>query len=192
LRRRAGAGSAAVRDVSFPVPRGSIVALIGPSGAGKSSLLRCLNRTNDLVPGARVDGDVRYRGIDLYAPEIDAVSVRKRIGMVFQKPNPFPKSIYDNVAFGTRVLGFHGDLDEIVERALRRSALWDEVKDRLAANAFGLSGGQQQRLVIARCLAVVPRRAADGRAGVRAGSDQRRRCSAGGPLPDTFRACPPP
>jgi phosphate transport system ATP-binding protein len=146
----------AVRDVSFPVPRGAIVAMIGPSGAGKSSLLRCLNRMNDLVPGARIEGEVLYRGIDLYAPKVDAVSVRKRIGMVFQKPNPFPKSIYDNVAFGPRVLGFHDDLEAIVERALRRAALWDEVKDRLAANAFGLSGGQQQRLVIARALAVDP------------------------------------
>jgi phosphate transport system ATP-binding protein len=146
----------AVRDVSFAAPRGSIVALIGPSGSGKSSLIRCLNRMNDLVADARVTGKVLYRGVDLYAPGVDAVAVRKRIGMVFQKPNPFPKSIYDNVAFGPRVLGYHGDLDEIVERALRRGALWDEVKDRLDANAFGLSGGQQQRLVIARCLAVEP------------------------------------
>jgi phosphate transport system ATP-binding protein len=149
-------GVPAVRDVSFPVPRGSVVALIGPSGSGKSSLIRCMNRMNDLVAGARVAGRVLYRGVDLYASGIDAVSVRKRIGMVFQKPNPFPKSIYDNVAFGPRVLGFHGSLDEIVERALRRGALWDEVKDRLEVNAFGLSGGQQQRLVIARCLAVEP------------------------------------
>jgi phosphate transport system ATP-binding protein len=149
-------GNLAVEDVSLAVPRGSILALIGPSGSGKSTLIRCLNRMNDLVPAARVTGSVRYRGIDLYRPDIDAVAVRKRIGMVFQRPNPFPKSIYDNVAFGPRVLGFHGDLDEIVERALRRAALWDEVKSRLAANAFGLSGGQQQRLVIARCLAVEP------------------------------------
>ena len=148
--------TAAVRDVSFPVPRGSIVSLIGPSGSGKSSLIRCLNRMNDLVAGARVDGEVLYRGVDVNQPEIDAVSVRKRIGMVFQRPNPFPKSIYDNVAFGPRVLGYHGDLDEIVERSIRRAALWDEVKDRLQVNAFGLSGGQQQRLVIARCLAVEP------------------------------------
>jgi phosphate transport system ATP-binding protein len=149
-------GAPAVRDVSFPVPAGSVVALIGPSGSGKSSLIRCLNRMNDLVSGARVDGRVLYRSADLYAPRVDAVEVRKRIGMVFQKPNPFPKSIYDNVAFGPRVLGFGGDMDEIVERALRRAALWDEVRDRLASNAFGLSGGQQQRLVIARCLAVDP------------------------------------
>jgi phosphate transport system ATP-binding protein len=149
-------GVPAVRDVSFPVPGGSVVALIGPSGAGKSTLIRCLNRMNDLVPSARVDGKVLYRGQDLYAPGVDAVEVRKRIGMVFQKPNPFPKSIYDNVAFGPRVLGFKGDMDEIVESALRRAALWDEVRDRLSSNAFGLSGGQQQRLVIARCLAVDP------------------------------------
>jgi phosphate transport system ATP-binding protein len=146
----------AVRDVSFPAPRGSIVALIGPSGSGKSSLIRCLNRMNDLVGTAKVDGSVLYRGVDLYGRDIDAVQVRKRIGMVFQRPNPFPKSIYDNVAFGPRVVGYHGLLDEIVERSLRRAALWDEVKDRLETNAFGLSGGQQQRLVIARCLAVEP------------------------------------
>ena len=149
-------GTLAVEDVSLAVPRGSILALIGPSGSGKSTLLRCLNRMNDLVRGARVTGTVRYRGVDLYGRDIDAVAVRKRIGMVFQRPNPFPKSIYDNVAFGPRVLGYHGDLDEIVERALRRAALWDEVKSRLTVNAFGLSGGQQQRLVIARCLAVEP------------------------------------
>jgi phosphate transport system ATP-binding protein len=150
------AGVAAVRDVSFPVPAGAIVALIGPSGSGKSSLIRCMNRMNDLVPGAQVDGKVLYRGADLYAPGVDAVEVRKRIGMVFQKPNPFPKSIFDNVAYGPRVLGFKGDMDEMVEHALRRAALWDEVRDRLGSNAFGLSGGQQQRLVIARCLAVDP------------------------------------
>jgi phosphate transport system ATP-binding protein len=149
-------GTPAVRDVAFPIPAGSIVALIGPSGSGKSSLIRCMNRLNDLVPSARVDGRVLYRGVNLYAPKVDAIEVRKRIGMVFQKPNPFPKSIYDNVAFGPRVLGFHGDLDEMVERALQRAALWDEVRDRLKSNAFGLSGGQQQRLVIARCLAVEP------------------------------------
>ena len=149
-------GVPAVRDVELPVPSGAIVALIGPSGSGKSSLIRCMNRMNDLVPGAHVDGKVLYRGADLYAPGVDAVEVRKRIGMVFQKPNPFPKSIYDNVAFGPRVLGFPGDMDEMVEAALRRAALWDEVRDRLDTNAFGLSGGQQQRLVIARCLAVDP------------------------------------
>jgi phosphate transport system ATP-binding protein len=146
----------AVADVSFSVPRGSTVALIGPSGSGKSTLLRCLNRMNDLVLGCRVEGDVRYRGMDLYAPDVDPVAVRTRIGLVFQKPNPFPKSIFDNVAFGPRTHGFHGDLHDIVERALRRAALWVEVKDRLRASALALSGGQQQRLVIARALAVEP------------------------------------
>ena len=149
-------GVPAVVDISFPVPHGAIVALIGPSGSGKSSLIRCMNRLNDLVPGAEVQGEVLYRDVDLYGPGVDAVEVRKRIGMVFQRPNPFPKSVYDNVAFGPRVLGLDGDLDDTVERALRRASLWDEVKDRLSANAFGLSGGQQQRLVIARCLAVDP------------------------------------
>ncbi len=146
----------AVRDVSFPIPRGSIVALIGPSGSGKSSLIRCLNRLNDLVPGCRVEGDVRYRGTDLYARDVNPVAVRARIGLVFQRPNPFPKSIFDNVAYGPRNLGFHGEIDEIVERALRRAALWDEVKDRLHKSALGLSGGQQQRLVMARALAIDP------------------------------------
>jgi phosphate transport system ATP-binding protein len=146
----------AVADVSLDVLHNHITALIGPSGCGKSTLIRCLNRMNDLIPAARVDGHVLYHGQDLYAPEIDPVEVRKRIGMVFQKPNPFPKSIYDNVAFGPRVLGLRDDLDGRVERALRRAALWDEVKDRLGANAYGMSGGQQQRLCIARCLAVDP------------------------------------
>jgi phosphate transport system ATP-binding protein len=150
------AGVPAVHEVGFPVPAGSIVALIGPSGSGKSSLIRCMNRMNDLVPSAQVDGEVLYRGVNLYDARVDAVEVRKRIGMVFQKPNPFPKSIYDNVAFGPRILGFRGDMDDMVERALRRASLWDEVRDRLASNAFGLSGGQQQRLVIARCLAIEP------------------------------------
>jgi phosphate transport system ATP-binding protein len=149
-------GVPAVVDISFPVPQGAIVAVIGPSGSGKSTLIRCMNRLNDLVPGAEVQGEVLYRDVDLYGPGVDAVEVRKRIGMVFQRPNPFPKSIYDNVAFGPRVLGFKDDLDERVEGALRRASLWDEVKDRLGTNAFGLSGGQQQRLVIARCLAVDP------------------------------------
>jgi phosphate transport system ATP-binding protein len=149
-------GVPAVVDISFPVPQGAIVAVIGPSGSGKSTLIRCMNRLNDLVPGAEVQGEVLYRDVDLYGPGVDAVEVRKRIGMVFQRPNPFPKSIYDNVAFGPRVLGFKDDLDERVEGALRRASLWDEVKERLGTNAFGLSGGQQQRLVIARCLAVDP------------------------------------
>ena len=146
----------AVRDISFPIGRHEVTALIGPSGCGKSTLIRCLNRMNDLIPGARVDGTITYHGEDLYSPQVDPVEVRKRIGMVFQKPNPFPKSIYDNIAFGPRVLGMKGDMDEIVERALRRGALWDEVKDRLKDNAFGMSGGQQQRLCIARALAVKP------------------------------------
>jgi phosphate transport system ATP-binding protein len=146
----------AVRNVTFDIAKKEITALIGPSGCGKSTLIRCLNRMNDLIPTAKVEGKVLYRGQDLYTPEVDAVEVRKRIGMVFQKPNPFPKSIYDNIAFGPRVLGMKGDMDEIVERALRQAAVWDEVKDRLKTNAFGMSGGQQQRLCIARCLAVGP------------------------------------
>jgi phosphate transport system ATP-binding protein len=150
------ADNPAVRDVTFDIARNEITALIGPSGCGKSTLIRCLNRMNDLIPTARVDGQVIYHGQDLYGPEVDAVEVRKRIGMVFQKPNPFPKSIYDNIAFGPRVLGMKGDMDEIVEQALRHAAVWDEVKDRLKTNAFGMSGGQQQRLCIARALATQP------------------------------------
>jgi phosphate transport system ATP-binding protein len=146
----------AVRGVSFEIGKNEITALIGPSGCGKSTLIRCFNRMNDLIPGATVEGQVLYHGQDLYAPQVDAVEVRKRIGMVFQKPNPFPKSIYDNIAFGPRVLGMKGDMDQIVENALTHAALWDEVKDRLKTNAFGMSGGQQQRLCIARCLAVEP------------------------------------
>src|SRR5215211_7629473 len=149
-------GKPAVRDIGFDIGRNEITALIGPSGCGKSTLIRCLNRMNDLIASATVEGQVLYHGQDLYASEVDAVEVRKRIGMVFQKPNPFPKSIYDNIAFGPRVLGMKGSMDEIVERALKRAALWDEVKDRLKTNAFGMSGGQQQRLCIARCLAVEP------------------------------------
>jgi phosphate transport system ATP-binding protein len=149
-------GALAVRDISFEIGQEEITALIGPSGCGKSTLLRCLNRMNDLIPGAKVTGTLSYHGQDLYGAKVDAVEVRKRIGMVFQKPNPFPKSIYDNIAFGPRVLGIKGDMDEIVERALRRGALWEEVKDRLKTNAFGMSGGQQQRLCIARALATDP------------------------------------
>jgi phosphate transport system ATP-binding protein len=148
--------SPAVRDIAFDVGDKQITALIGPSGCGKSTLLRCLNRMNDLIPSARVSGRIEYRGQDLYGASVDPVEVRKRIGMVFQKPNPFPKSIYDNVAFGPRVLGMEGDMDEIVQGALRRAALWDDVKDRLKDNAFGMSGGQQQRLCIARALATGP------------------------------------
>ena len=149
-------GKQAVQDVSFDLYKNEITAFIGPSGCGKSTILRCLNRMNDLVPSARVEGSIHYHGQDLYDSKVDAVEVRKRIGMVFQKPNPFPKSIFDNIAFGPKVLGMKGDMAEIVERALRRAALWDEVKDRLKTNAFGMSGGQQQRLCIARCLAVDP------------------------------------
>ena len=150
------AGQPAVRDITMDIPERRITAFIGPSGCGKSTPLRSLNRMNDLIPTARVEGRVLYHGEDLYGPRVDPVEVRKRIGMVFQKPNPFPKSIYDNIAFGPRVLGVKGDMDELVERALRRGALWDEVKDRLKENAFGMSGGQQQRLCIARCLAIEP------------------------------------
>jgi len=149
-------GVQAVRDVNFPVYEHEITALIGTSGCGKSTLIRCLNRMNDLIPAAVVTGKVGYHGQDLYGGDVDPVQVRKRIGMVFQKPNPFPKSIFDNIAFGPRVLGMKGNMDEIVESALRRGALWDEVKDRLKTNAFGMSGGQQQRLCIARALATNP------------------------------------
>jgi phosphate transport system ATP-binding protein len=148
--------SLAIRDVSLDLYKHEITAFIGPSGCGKSTFIRCLNRMNDLIPSARVDGEVIYHGEDLYADNIDPVQVRKRIGMVFQKPNPFPKSIYDNIAFGPRVMGMKGNMDEIVEGALVRGALWDEVKDRLKENAFGMSGGQQQRLCIARALATEP------------------------------------
>jgi len=146
----------AVRNVSMKIPARQITAIIGPSGCGKSTLLRCFNRMNDLVATARVEGKIEYHGIDLYGNGVDPIEVRARIGMVFQKPNPFPKSIRDNVAFGPRVLKLKGDIDEIVERSLRRAALWDEVKDRLGHSALGLSGGQQQRLCLARALAVDP------------------------------------
>jgi phosphate transport system ATP-binding protein len=146
----------AVHGVTFDIAKNEITALIGPSGCGKSTLIRCLNRMNDLIPSATVEGTVAYHGQDLYGPDVDAVEVRKRIGMVFQKPNPFPKSIFDNIAFGPRVMGMKGNMDEIVEGALRRAALWDDVKDRLKTNAFGMSGGQQQRLCIARALATEP------------------------------------
>jgi phosphate transport system ATP-binding protein len=149
-------GKPAVADITLDVFRHHITAVIGPSGCGKSTLIRSFNRMNDLIPSASVEGKLLYHGQDLYAADVDPVEVRKRIGMVFQKPNPFPKSIYDNIAFGPRILGMDGDMDEIVEKALRRAALWDEVKDRLQSNAFGMSGGQQQRLCIARCLAVNP------------------------------------
>ena len=146
----------AVKEVSMGIHHNQITAFIGPSGCGKSTLLRSLNRMNDLIPGARVEGEVLYHGIDVYGPKVDPVQVRNVIGMVFQKPNPFPKSIYDNVAFGPRLQGRKSNLDDIVEEALRGAALWDEVKDRLKDNAYGMSGGQQQRLCIARCIAVQP------------------------------------
>jgi phosphate transport system ATP-binding protein len=148
-------GKMAVKDVSMDIHENEITALIGPSGCGKSTLIRCLNRMNDLIPTATVEGACYYHDQDLYGKEVDPVEVRKRIGMVFQKPNPFPKSIFDNIAFGPRVLGLP-DVKERVERALRSAALWDEVKDRLDSNAYGMSGGQQQRLCIARCVAVDP------------------------------------
>ena len=142
----------ALQDVSLEIYEHIVTAVIGPSGCGKSTFIRCLNRMNDLVPSARVEGEARYHGHNLYAPAVDPVEVRRRIGMVFQKPNPFPKSIYDNVAWGLRVLGLKDDLDGRVERALSQAALWDEVKDRLKKSALSLSGGQQQRLCIARAL----------------------------------------
>jgi phosphate transport system ATP-binding protein len=146
----------AVSDVTFDIYGNVVTAIIGPSGCGKSTFIRCLNRMNDLVPGARVEGRAFFRSEDLYGEGVDPVQVRRRIGMVFQKPNPFPKSIYDNIAFGLRALGLKDDLDARVERALTQAALWDEVKDRLRRNALSLSGGQQQRLCIARALAVEP------------------------------------
>jgi phosphate transport system ATP-binding protein len=146
----------AVSGVDLSIYRNLVTAIIGPSGCGKSTYLRSLNRMNDLIPAARVEGEVLYHGQNIYADGVDPVEVRRRIGMVFQKPNPFPKSIYDNVAWGLRVLGMKDDLDGRVERALTQAALWDEVKDRLKKGAFGLSGGQQQRLCLARAIAVEP------------------------------------
>ena len=146
----------ALRDINMKIRRYSITALIGPSGCGKSTLLRCFNRMNDLIPAARIEGEILFDGSDLYHPEVDATEIRSRIGMVFQRPNPFPKSIYNNVAFGLKINGYLGDMDEAVERSLRQAALWDEVKDRLNRSALTLSGGQQQRLCIARALAVEP------------------------------------
>ncbi|HEX2222401.1 MAG TPA: phosphate ABC transporter ATP-binding protein PstB [Candidatus Limnocylindria bacterium] len=146
----------AVRDITLQVPRNRVTAIIGPSGCGKSTLVRSFNRMHELVDRARVEGRILYHGVDLYADGVDPVEVRRRIGMVFQKPNPFPKSIYDNVAFGPRVAGYRGDMDELVERSLRRAALWDEVKDKLRSPGTALSGGQQQRLCIARAIAVEP------------------------------------
>ena len=146
----------AVRDIRMDIKRKEVTALIGPSGCGKSTLLRCFNRMNDLIPGARISGRIMFDGYDLYAANVDPTEIRSRIGMVFQRPNPFPKSIYDNVAFGLRINGYTGDMAEAVEKSLRQAALWDEVKDRLNSSALDLSGGQQQRLCIARAIAVQP------------------------------------
>lgn len=146
----------AVRQVNMDIPKNKITAFIGPSGCGKSTLLRCFNRLNDLIPGARVQGRITYHDRNLYGRGMEAVEVRRRIGMVFQKPNPFPKSIYDNIAFGGRVNGYRGDMDELVERSLQQAVLWDEVKDKLRENGLSLSGGQQQRLCIARAIAIEP------------------------------------
>ncbi len=146
----------AVRDVSLPVARNRITAMIGPSGCGKSTVLRSINRMNDLIPGAQVTGEITYHGKDIYGPDVDPIAVRRHIGMVFQKANPFPKSIYDNVAYGLRINGMTDGLGDRVERALRGAALWDEVKDDLKKSALALSGGQQQRLCIARAIAVQP------------------------------------
>jgi len=146
----------AVRDVTIPIREREITALIGPSGCGKTTVLRSFNRMNDLIEGARVEGKILYHGVDLYDEQVDPVEVRRRIGMVFQKPNPFPKSIYDNIAFGPRIAGFKGNMDELVEESLHRAALWDEVKSKLKDSAMALSGGQQQRLCIARAIATRP------------------------------------
>ena len=146
----------AVSDVSVDVPKNNITAFIGPSGCGKSTVIRCINRMNDLVPSARVEGSITYFGIEINSPKVDPVEVRRRIGMVFQKPNPFPKSIYENVAWGAKINGFKGNMDEHVEQCLRQAALWDEVKDKLKESGMELSGGQQQRLCIARALATEP------------------------------------
>jgi phosphate transport system ATP-binding protein len=146
----------AVREVSLPILENEITALIGPSGCGKTTFLRCLNRMNDLIEGARVEGTLLYHGVDLYDERVDVVEVRRRIGMVFQKPNPFPKSIYDNIAFGPKIAGMKVNMDDLVEECLRRAALWDEVKDKLKESGMALSGGQQQRLCIARAIATRP------------------------------------
>lgn len=146
----------AIKDVNMPMRRHAVTAIIGPSGCGKSTLVRCLNRMHELTPGARTEGEILFDGGDINAPEVDPVELRSRIGMVFQKPNPFPKSIYNNIAFGLQINGFRGNMAEAVERSLRKAALWDEVKDRLKESALSLSGGQQQRLCIARAIAIEP------------------------------------
>ncbi len=149
-------GFQAVRDVDLDIHLNKITAIIGPSGCGKSTVLRAFNRMNELIPTARTKGEVLYQGQNIYQPEVDPVEIRRRIGMVFQKPNPFPKSIYDNVAWGARINGYQGDMDEMVEESLRNAALWEEVRDKLHQNGLSLSGGQQQRLCIARAIAVQP------------------------------------
>lgn len=146
----------AVREISLGIPKNRITAFIGPSGCGKSTILRCFNRLNDLIQGFHIQGRVFYRDQDLYSSQVDPVEVRRRIGMVFQKPNPFPKTIYDNIAYGARINNYKGDMDELVEHSLRQAALWDEVKDKLKQSGFSLSGGQQQRLCIARAIAINP------------------------------------
>jgi phosphate transport system ATP-binding protein len=146
----------AVKNVFMDIPKGKVTAFIGPSGCGKSTVLRALNRMNDLIPGCHLKGRVVFDGVDLYDKRVDPVEVRRRIGMVFQKPNPFPKSIYENIAFGARINGYKGDMDELVERSLRKAAVWDECKDKLKESGFALSGGQQQRLCIARAIATEP------------------------------------
>ncbi len=149
-------GFRAIRDINLPILKNEITALIGPSGCGKTTFLRCLNRMNDLIESARVEGTLLYHGVDLYDERVDPVEVRRRIGMVFQKPNPFPKSIYDNIAFGPKIAGYKGNMDDLVEVSLHKAALWDEVKDKLKESGLALSGGQQQRLCIARAIATTP------------------------------------
>ncbi|NKB73281.1 MAG: phosphate ABC transporter ATP-binding protein [Synechococcus sp. s2_metabat2_7] len=146
----------ALKNVFCDIPRGQVTAFIGPSGCGKSTLLRALNRMNDLIEGCSLHGRILFDGADLYAPDVDPVEVRRRIGMVFQQPNPFPKSIYENIAFGARINGYNGDMDELVEKSLRQAAIWDECKDKLKESGNSLSGGQQQRLCIARTIAIEP------------------------------------
>ncbi|MGF1520042.1 MAG: phosphate ABC transporter ATP-binding protein PstB [Nodosilinea sp.] len=148
--------SLAVRDVNLEIPRNEIVAFIGPSGCGKSTVLRCFNRMNDLIASCRVEGKITFHGDNIYADSVDPVELRRKVGMVFQKPNPFPKSIYENIAWGARINGYRGDMDELVETSLRKAAVWDEVKDKLKQSGLSLSGGQQQRLCIARAIAVQP------------------------------------
>ncbi|MGB3310417.1 MAG: phosphate ABC transporter ATP-binding protein PstB [Nodosilinea sp.] len=148
--------SLAVRDVDLDIPRNEVVAFIGPSGCGKSTVLRCFNRMNDLISSCRVEGNITFHGSDIYGDKVDAVELRRRVGMVFQKPNPFPKSIYENIAWGARINGYKGDMDELVETSLRKAAVWDEVKDKLKQSGLSLSGGQQQRLCIARTIAIQP------------------------------------